>query len=302
MNKIEKTEKKIKMARLVIKIFILICFIFSFCWLIFVIIPNRLEPTFTIIDTKVNCTNETRTSWDWDSLEIPINKINYTATFSLGGLEETDFQTIFNYLNKEGIYAEDICWGYDSNCVYNNIMGMTHYSYFQTMDWDNNEEYKPYSSPDNLKRYYKHNPNFSINDLRYSRVYFIKITGENVRVDGQSVRNLNGDHNNILVTFEVDTFKIGIKTEEVTICQEVEVEKFSPCSNSSKPILLQRWCDKTLTISWLDETCECLEFTCINYFDKNGKRFCEGSKKEAACLKYSCGNYIISVNQKGGKE
>ncbi len=123
----------------------------------------------------------------------------------------------------------------------------------------------------------------------------------------------------------------GIASVNLTYesCEQVEVEKFEPCKDSSKPILLQRWCDKTLTLEWLEENCECVEDNKIFnqeerdkfvgkcnkrcYMWKDEDRFIECFEKCSPykyfdydefewyklepCQKYSCGKYIVEVEK-----
>jgi hypothetical protein len=272
----------------------------------FFIISNQ-EPTATIIEIIENdCHNETHREWDEDNLEILINKKTYTASFSLGGLEETNFENIFSYLNKDKYYANsEICkdtYDYDdyNSCDYNIILNDNLGAYYTSYNPSSNKFYYPYQSPDNFQEWKSYDELFDVNNLMYSRVKLINITGEDIRVEEQSIRNLNGDHNNILVTFEVSNFKIGIKNETTSICEEKTINDTS---------LL-----KTIEENNFKD-CECLNFECwkegsalgveiVNGDITNRTQFCyywvndDVKKYEPICLKYSCyeNKYLINLN------
>lgn len=74
--------------------------------------------------------------------------------------------------------------------------------------------------------------------------------------------------------------------ENITICEQVEVEKFEPCHDGSQPILLQRHSCNTLTTEWLDENAHCEDCSV-------GTTNEVGIKCLSKCSKYKIGNYTI---------
>lgn len=329
-QKVEKKKEKTRTLLIVLAIIIPIILTFFTFYILFNLFPNFLNnslgvPSYTI--TENVCHNETHTDWDRENLEVPISKINYTLPYSLGGLETTDFTTIFNFLNKENKFGE-ICQKKNLNCVYYRI---------KEGNFSLNE-YKIIYGYENET------------DLEYSRINFINITGNNIRVDGESVRNLDGNHNDIFVTFEFNKFIIGTKTETIPVCEKKVVDsmpitkkvitEYSDGSIGTSYSNLLRKCNntcdsysisfttnnvtlisirteyenissKSLNKEWLSENCECIEntkgepfpteqFDNVNTFKDYCKEPFYSMDKEirnnCICSIYSCigGRYEVS--------
>lgn len=282
------------------------------------------SPQNNLVNITENiCHNETHTDWDRENLEVPISKNNYTLPYSLGGLETTDFNTIFNFLNKDNKFGKS-CQNESWDCIYYRIKP----GYFSF------EEYKNIYG------------NLNEEVLKYSRINLINITGKNIRVDGESVRNLDGNHNDILVSFEFNKFIIGTKTENIPVCESKEVNEniikkgyfiwdndykeghrnitLDWLNNPSKSFL-NEWCKgnnliciKDLNKEWLDKNCECSidkkdRLTgwggayCMNRNDCEYDTECSGCSGQdinncrciySKCSTYSCinGRYEVNVN------
>jgi hypothetical protein len=263
MTKRDNTTRNRHIKNVIISLIILIFLVVS----VIFIFPSHKDYSLSIN----NCSNVTQTYWDMNNLEILISQENITTSFNLAGLETTDFQTIFNYLNKDGSYAEDICWGISSTCVYNKI-GKFYQSQQSSLDIPIQRFL------DNYIKYYGYMPN-----LNYTGITSINITGDNIRVEGQSVRNLNGDHNNIFISFGLNKYKVGIKTENISVCSEVQI-------------------NDTKIINQLEENnfkdCQCTENCTSDKCDTPTKKFFRGIYKGQSddCFSYSCDNYIVKVN------
>lgn len=263
-----------KFDRVIIVIIVFVLFLIGI-FLFVILYPDFEKKDFKI--TKEECKIQDKLNYSV-SIKDFIQRHEIKTSFSLAGLEE---------VNKS-FFLE-----YNADRLDNlNISGLKSLNAPKVCSKRNFESsYNPDCLYEDFLRFGSWGESFNDSLLRFDniKVSFFIFNNEMIKIDGSGIREYNGkiknlryDKNDINVTFLIDEY--SYPTHKEKFCEQVEVEKiiFNCLEDEKKGISCNEgggiFQKEALTIKWLDDNAECIEYY-----------------PNAKCSKYRVGDYFVEV-------